>query len=286
MDGPWQFRTGDDVAWASPSFDDSGWESVDVGRTWGDQGHWAYAGRAWYRRTIDFKDLSGAVEDVAVYVPDTSCAYEVYWNGRLIGRTDAMPAPVMLSQSGAKVFRLGRPERGVLAFRASTEPLDSTSPGDAFGLAAVPRIGSTEAIADLAAKERAALVRNELLTIAQMVIYAQLTLLALLVWMRFRERKLLFWMFAFLLSVTLWVSLDQTLFPWLLDWPAAAAFYGPTFHSIEDIALWFLLLYLLELDSIPRWCSGPRCLRGSRCALRLWMDCVLYAASGCACAGV
>jgi hypothetical protein len=94
-------------------------------------------------------------------------------------------------------------------------------------------------------------VRGRLLTVAQIVIYGQLTLLALLVWLRFRERKVLFWMFAFLLSATLWVSLDQTLFPWLLDWPAAAAFYGPTFHSIEDIALWFLLLYLLELDQYP-----------------------------------
>ena len=55
---------------------------------------------------LTFKDLKD-VADVSVYVPDTSCAYEVYWNGRLIGRTDAMPAPTMINQSGAKVFRLG-----------------------------------------------------------------------------------------------------------------------------------------------------------------------------------
>jgi hypothetical protein len=256
VDGPWQFRTGDDVAWASPGLDDSGWETIDVGRSWGEQGHWAYAGRAWYRRTIDFKDLSGAIEDVSVYVPDTSCAYEVYWNGRLIGRTDAMPAPTMINSSGARVFRLGKPERGVLAFRASTEPLDTTAPGDQIGLVALPRIGSTEAIGDLAARERWALVRSRLLTIAQIVIYGQLSLLALVVWLRFRDRKVLFWMFAFLLSATLWISLDETLFPWLLNWPMVAGFYGPTFHSMEDVALWFLLLYLLDLDQYPalvRW---------------------------------
>ena len=222
-----------------------------MGRSWGDQGHWGYAGRAWYRRTIDFKDLSGAIEDVAVYMSGTSCAYEVYWNGRLIGHTDGMPAPTMLNQSGAKVFRLGKPERGVLAFRTSSTPLDSTSPGDEDGLRAVPQVGSTEAIANLAAKERAALVRSKLLTIAQIVIYGQLSLLALIVWLRNREQKLLFWIFAFLLTTTLWVSLDLTLFPWLLESTVATAFYGPTLHSIEDIALWFLLLYLLDLDQYP-----------------------------------
>jgi len=251
VDGPWQFKTGDDVAWAAPGLEDAGWGTIDVSRAWGDQGHWAFAGRAWYRRTIEFKEFKD-VADVAVYVPETACSYEVYWNGRLIGSTDAMPSPTMINQSGAKVFRLGKPERGVLAFRVSTTPMDSTTAGDALGLMAVPRIGSTEAIGNLAVKERSSLMRSGLLTIAQIVIYGQLTFLALVVWLRFRERKVLFWMFAFLLSTTLWVSLDQTLFPWLLDWPAAAAFYGPTFHSMEDIALWFLLLYLLELDQYPR----------------------------------
>jgi hypothetical protein len=41
-------------------------------------------------------------------------------------------------------------------------------------------------------------VRSRLLTIAQIVIYGQLSWLALMVWLRFRERKVLFWMFAFL----------------------------------------------------------------------------------------
>ena len=252
VEGGWAFHTGDDLAWASPGFEDAGWERVEVARPWGDQGHWAYAGRAWYRRWMEFKDLKD-VGEVAVYVPDTSCAYEVYWNGRLVGRTDGMPAATMVNSSGAKVFRLGRPERGVLAFRASTTPLDSLIAGNETGLMAVPRVGSMEAVGDLAEKERARLVRSRLLTIAQIVIYGQLSFLALMVWLRFRERKVLFWMFAFLLSATLWVSLDYTLFPWMLDSPAAATtFYGSTFHSLEDVALWFLLLYLLELDRLPK----------------------------------
>jgi hypothetical protein len=260
VDGSWQFHIGDDMAWASPAFDDSGWEQMDVSRPWGDQGHWAYAGHAWYRRQIDFKGLAGSVSEVALFVPDTSCSYEVYWNGRMIGRTDAMPSPTMINLSGAQAFPLGRPERGVLAFRTATTPLDSTTSGDQLGLVAVPQVGTTEAIGNLAAKERATLVRSKLLTIAQLLIYGQLSLLGAVVWLRNRKQKLLFWMFAFLLSATLWVSLDQALFPWLLAIPAAAAFYGPTFHSLEDIALWYLLLYLLELDRYPKLVRWTRIL--------------------------
>jgi Stage II sporulation protein E (SpoIIE) len=256
LGGQWQFHLGDDPAWASPTFDDSNWEKIDISRPWGDQGHWAYAGRAWYRRQIDFSDKTPGTLDVALYVPATSCAYEVYWNGRMIGRTDAMPLPTQINQSGAETFRLGKPERGVLAFRASTAPLDSTTSGDQLGLVAVPHIGTIEAIGNLAVTEHVTLLKRKLLTIAEILIYGQLSLFGALVWLRNRNQKLLFWMFAFLLSATLWVSLDQTLFPWLLNSPAAAAFYGSTTHSIEDVAFWFLLLYLLDLDRYPellRW---------------------------------
>ena len=37
LDGPWQFHTGDDHRWASPSFDDSAWEPIQVSSSWGSQ---------------------------------------------------------------------------------------------------------------------------------------------------------------------------------------------------------------------------------------------------------
>lgn len=52
LDGPWQFRVGDDAAWAAAGLDDAGWERVDVSKFWGDQGNWAYTGYAWYRRHV------------------------------------------------------------------------------------------------------------------------------------------------------------------------------------------------------------------------------------------
>jgi len=33
LGGLWEFKTGDDAAWATPSFDDSNWERLRVDRT-------------------------------------------------------------------------------------------------------------------------------------------------------------------------------------------------------------------------------------------------------------
>jgi hypothetical protein len=65
LNGPWKFNTGDDMKWASPDFNDSDWETVDltappgshdgvVGLSgyihgWTAKGHPAYSGYAWYR---------------------------------------------------------------------------------------------------------------------------------------------------------------------------------------------------------------------------------------------
>src|SRR5271170_383543 len=84
LDGQWQFRVGDDTAWSSPAFDDTGWERLLVDRPWGDQGHYGYAGFAWYRRHLDFVQSAGSPGDVVLYMPHVRCAYEVYWNGRLV----------------------------------------------------------------------------------------------------------------------------------------------------------------------------------------------------------
>jgi diguanylate cyclase len=251
LDGQWEFHTGDDMAWAAPGFDDSNWEQIDISRPWGDQGHWAYAGYAWYRRQIEFKTEPGAAAEVSLFVPDALCAYEVYWNGRLIGRTGRpFPLPPEVDVIPPAVFRQGVAERGVLAFRALTRVNDTTINGDEVGLVNVPRLGNGEAISSLAAQVRAKSLKKESLDIAEMVIYAQLFLLGAVVWARNRERKLLFWMAVFFLSAALWVGLkNPAIFPGLASSQAAS---GDEFHTLEDVALWFLLLYLLELDRYPR----------------------------------
>jgi hypothetical protein len=256
LDGPWQFHPGDDMAWAAEGFDDSGWEQVDVSKPWGDQGHWAYAGHAWYRRHIEIRKEPNGAADISLYVPIASCAYEIYWNGRFIGRTDSTPGQSSESQPAAAIYRLEGPERGVLAFRVYSVPMDTVSTGDGQGLIALPRVGNSEAIADFAARERSAVVRSRLLTVVQILIYGQLSLVGVVVWWRNRSQKLPFWMSVFLMSAAFWTVQDPILLPWTQTNYLASFTTGGTNHSFEDIALWYLLLYLLDLDRYPsllRW---------------------------------
>src|SRR5579863_287484 len=52
LDGPWQFHLGDDLAWANPALDDSGWEQLSANKPWGMQGHANTEGVAWYRLRV------------------------------------------------------------------------------------------------------------------------------------------------------------------------------------------------------------------------------------------
>lgn len=100
LNGPWRFHTGDDLQWADPAFDDSGWERVDltapagardddVGLTgfvpgWAARGHAGYVGYAWYRLRIAVRPPVGRVLALAApFVVDS--AYQVYANGQLLG---------------------------------------------------------------------------------------------------------------------------------------------------------------------------------------------------------
>jgi hypothetical protein len=275
LDGPWQFRTGDDPTWASPAFDDSAWQQIDVSMPWGDQGHWGYTGHAWYRRHIEIKDEPNGAVDVALYVPLASCTYEVYWNGRLIGRVDPLPGQSSEAQPPAAVYQLGKPESGVLAFRAYSAPLDTSSGGDIDGLIAMPRVGSVEAIGNLAADERTTQVRSRLLAIAQILIYGQLFLLGAVIWLRNRNQKLLFWMSVFLFSAAFWAFQDPILFPWTETSILAGLMTGGPPHSLEDVALWYLLLYLLDLDRYPALIRWTRILAWITLIFAI-LDCIVF----------
>ena len=89
LDGPWQFHTGDNAAFAQPQTADAtgtaGWEQLSTDKTWGEQGHPAYVGYAWYRKHIHFSPAPGASPEFFLLIREVDNAYEVYWNGRLMG---------------------------------------------------------------------------------------------------------------------------------------------------------------------------------------------------------
>jgi len=252
--GAWQFHTGDDPAWASPTLDDSKWEGIRVDKPWGEQGHFGYTGYAWYRRHIDFVAVPGAAPDLAMLLPRVEDAYEVYWNGEQVGHVGKLPPdPVWFYQSPAHTFGLGKVRSGVLAIRVWKAPYASFDTGLTGGLFGVPLAGSPEAIGNQKGLHDYVWLRNRQYTFALDLLYGLVFVLSLLAWLRDREQKLLFWMAIFALAPVLQTILFGIHLPVAFRWTMGLA--QPTFAQ-QDVALWFLLLYLLKLDNRPalvRW---------------------------------
>lgn len=90
LSGKWKFSVGDSKSWASPDFNDSNWDYIQVPKYWEQQGLKGYNGFAWYRKTFWLG-----------HVPQGQILYlrlgriddcdEVYVNGKLVGKTGTMP---------------------------------------------------------------------------------------------------------------------------------------------------------------------------------------------------
>src|SRR5579862_8615689 len=95
VNGPWQFHLGDNAAWAAPQTVDNdrsaGWEQIRTDKPWGEQGHPAYTGYAWYRKHVHLTMAPGAPADVAMLIERVENVYEIYWNGVLVGHHGQMP---------------------------------------------------------------------------------------------------------------------------------------------------------------------------------------------------
>jgi hypothetical protein len=145
--GPWRFHTGDDPAWSSPAFDDSGWSLLLAGKPWTEQGYASYSGVAWYRLRILVPAHSG---DLAFYLPGVQDSAQVFANGRLIGQVGGMPPHPQVVMGSNLLFRIpsnamGAGEPLVLAVRVWHWP---RAAGLGGGLNSVPRIGDPHAIAE------------------------------------------------------------------------------------------------------------------------------------------
>ena len=248
LSGPWRFHTGDNPAWAAPAFDDSGWELLSADLPWGQQGHDRYTGYAWYRCRLTLSTAAGVPPQFSLLLEHVDDAYEIYWNGRLIGGNGKVePYRIWYYASSQKpqVYALGPGQSGVLAFRVWKAPLFSDDSGQGGGFESAPLIGSPQAIAAFSGALDFRWLSQRQFLFGQSLIYALIALVSFLVWLRHRSQWLLFWMMAFTAApVILVLLLDSGLhWPYLFVIGAAQPFY-----SIQDeIALWFLLLWLLPL---------------------------------------
>ncbi|HEX4285824.1 MAG TPA: SpoIIE family protein phosphatase [Terracidiphilus sp.] len=94
--GPdWLFAAGDDSAYASPGFDDSGWTTVSTDRPLPGYGYGPLA-HAWYRMHVH---VNPKTKYLAVEIQFTSGSYEVYVNGARIGANGQMSGMIQSDQN-------------------------------------------------------------------------------------------------------------------------------------------------------------------------------------------
>jgi cephalosporin-C deacetylase len=105
----WRMKTGDNPAWAGADFDDSTWDTINVGVNWERAGYTDYNGYAWYRITIpipeNFKQSkpSGFLSLLLGYIDDVDVTY---FNGEKIGSTGTMPPEYTTAYAILRKYRI------------------------------------------------------------------------------------------------------------------------------------------------------------------------------------
>lgn len=94
-EGNWKLKTGDDLAWATPQYDDANWQQIQVGMPW-EAVVTGYDGFGWYRKNIvlNSKALRKSVKKkgaLIVHLGKIDDADETYFNGVKIGSMGKFP---------------------------------------------------------------------------------------------------------------------------------------------------------------------------------------------------
>jgi phosphoserine phosphatase RsbU/P len=269
LDGDWQFREGDDLAWASPDYNDSSWQPIQVGQSWESQGHRDYTGFAWYRRRLVLGAGNARDWTLAVYLPDVDSACEVYWNGVKKGAHGKLPPnPVWYGFGGARgqVVVLGPAESGELAIRVWKAPIVLLNRPEEGGLVAVPVAGSAEAIAGVEIAAKYQRLRAAQLPLWMAGLATVLGAMALLLWLRNRKHFILLWLsLAMMYMAAGYLLLEGPVTP---SFRVGYAFIEPLI-AIYDLAIWFLLIDLLGLNERKRLVRWTRIIALTAVALEL-----------------
>jgi serine phosphatase RsbU (regulator of sigma subunit) len=251
IDGNWQFQLGDDPAWAEPNLDDSGWESIRVDDPFGVQNHPSYAGFAWYRRHIDIIPSAGETGQYRLLIPRADDAYEVYWNGKLIGQYGKLPPhPSWFYSYYPRSFPLIGSAVGVLAIRVWKAPLDIFSFAESGGIYETPLVGDPDTVALHEAAINWDYVRSELFDYSLVLLRLFIAFLCVILWTRNRHEQLFIWVGIFT-AIPIALRMLERLFLIPFSY-SVGRFINQPLYVLYAISMWFLLLWLLQLNLNPR----------------------------------
>jgi hypothetical protein len=159
LNGPWKFTVGDNMQYALPNYDDSGWETMDLAAPpgahdddvglsgyipgWTAKGHSNYSGYAWYRLNVALDSVPG--NNLALAAPNAvDDAYQLFINGSIFGSAGDFSGTVPIVYSiQPRMFLLPstiKKEKNItIAFRVW---MSSASLGpDAGGIHIAPALG-------------------------------------------------------------------------------------------------------------------------------------------------
>lgn len=220
LTGPWKFHIGDNMAWAQPGFDDSGWGTMDltpppgsydptIGNSgyvpgWTARGYKGYSGYAWYRLQVHIENgIENGIQDgqsaLALKMPDNfDDAYQVYVNGQRIGEFGRFTAHgVTFYISQPRAFPLPANLRSGPVILAIRMWMDSSTPltePDTGGLHRPPVLGHASAIAGLLQQDWDATDRHFYSSFFEMAILLLALLVAFaLFWLDRTEPAYLWW---------------------------------------------------------------------------------------------
>ena len=245
IDGDWQFHTGDDMAWVQPSLDDSKWETIHTDDEWGAQGHPSYTGFAWYRRHVDLIPSAGQSGNFSLYIEDAEDAYEIYWNGKLIGQYGSLPPHAKwYYQDFPQSFPLNGAKSGVLAIRVWQRPLDAFDAAERGGIY-LPQVGDPDTIALRLGAREWGIIRGDIFDYGLVMLRVFIAFLCLVLWYRNRAEHLFTWA-AIYTAAPVALDIIRRLFRIPLPWTIARALNQPI-YVLYLISMWFLLVWLLRL---------------------------------------
>ncbi len=89
LSGLHKISPGDDLAWASPEYDDTGWKRIRIPASWQSQGFEPENGMGWYRIHFEVRDMAGT-RPLGVFCGRIGDVDEVFLNGHKIGGEGVM----------------------------------------------------------------------------------------------------------------------------------------------------------------------------------------------------
>ena len=89
MNGIWQFKAGDDLRFAQPTFDDAAWDTLRADKIWEEQGYEKLDGYAWFRLTVflpaSLRESATLTDGLRICLGKINNFDQSFLNGTIIG---------------------------------------------------------------------------------------------------------------------------------------------------------------------------------------------------------